>query len=108
MNRRTKIGMAIAAGVLALGATGAGIASFADGDGRDTTGPAADQARAAAVQAIPGARAGKVEADNESGTDSYSVDVTKPDGTQLQVRLDKAYQVLGTGPVDGDQEGEDG
>lgn len=107
MNRRTKIGITIAAGVLALGATGAGIAAFADRDGGDVTGPTADQARAAAVQAVPGGHAGKVEADHETGASGYGVAVAKPDGSQVEVHLDSSYHVLGVGPADEEQDGDD-
>ena len=77
-----------------LTALGVGVA-VAVADGQEITGPAADQARNAAVQAIPG-KAGKVERENNEGNAYYGVLVTKTDGTQLEVHLDQVFHFLGT------------
>ena len=103
MNRRTKIGIG-AAGVLVVAAVGTGI-GYADNDGPDITGPAADQARAAAVKAVPGSTAGEVEAETNEGAAVYGVIVTKSDGTKLEVHLDKNYKFLGTEAPDNDNDG---
>ncbi|MGQ4600017.1 PepSY domain-containing protein [Nocardia sp. R6R-6] len=98
MNKRTKIGLGGVAAVAALGAAGFGIAAGFDHDGdNDTpiTGPDADKARAAALQAVGGGTAGEVEAENE-GNIAYGVDVTKTDGTRVEVHLDQNYAYLGT------------
>ena len=101
MNRRTKIGIG-AAGVLVLAALGTGI-GYADNDGdHDITGPAADQARAAAVKAVPGSTAGEVESETNEGAAVYGVVITKSDGTKLEVHLDKDYHFLGTEAPDSD------
>jgi len=92
MNRRTKIGIG-AAGVFVLAAVGTGI-GYADEP--QITGPPADQARAAAVKAVPGSTAGEVEAETNEGAAMYGVIVTKSDGTKLEVHLDKNYHFLGT------------
>jgi hypothetical protein len=60
MNRRTKIGVGIAAGAVVLAAAGMGVAA-AGGDETPVTGPATDQARAVATQAVPGGKAGEVD-----------------------------------------------
>jgi hypothetical protein len=101
MNRRTKIGIG-AAGVFALATLGTGI-GYADNDGdHDITGPAADQARAAAVKAVPGSTAGEVEGESNEGAAVYGVIVTKSDGTKLEVHLDRSYNFLGTEAPDND------
>ena len=101
MNRRTKIGIG-AAGVLAVAAVGTGIV-YADEP--QITGSAADQARAAAVKAVPGSTAGEVEAETNEGAAVYGVIVTKSDGTKLEVHLDKNYKFLGTEAPDKDDDG---
>jgi hypothetical protein len=97
MRARTRIGIGVA-GAAALAAVGLGVAVADNGE---VTGPAADQARAAAVQAIPG-KAGKVEKETNEGAAYYGVLVTKPDGTQLEVHLDQGFHFLGTEAPDND------
>jgi len=101
MNRRTKIGIG-AAGVFVLAAVGTGIV-YADEP--QITGSAPDQARAAAVKAVPGSTAGEVEAETNEGAAVYGVIVTKSDGTKLEVHLDKNYKFLGTEAPDKDDDG---
>ena len=70
------------------------------GDGGDD-GPAshhytqeqADAATKAALEATGGGTANSVETDNENGA-TYEVEVTKPDGTTVDVRLDENYGVV--------------
>ncbi len=64
MRVRTRIGIGVASAAI-LAAVGVGVA-VAVADDQEITGPAADQARAAAVQAIPG-KAGKVEKETNEG-----------------------------------------
>ncbi|OBH19757.1 hypothetical protein A9X04_07245 [Mycobacterium sp. E3247] len=92
-----KIGIGVA-GVAALAAIGVGVAVA---DDQEITGPAADQARAAAVQAIPG-KAGKVEKETNEGAAYYGVLVTKTDGTQVEVHLDQGFHFVGTEAPDND------
>ncbi|MCV7394521.1 PepSY domain-containing protein [Mycobacterium paraseoulense] len=81
-----------------LAAIGVGVAAA---DDQEITGPPADQARAAAVQAIPG-KAGKVEKETNEGAAYYGVVVTKPDGTQVEVHLDQGFHFVGTEAPDND------
>ncbi|WP_158243972.1 PepSY domain-containing protein [Mycobacterium sp. 4858] len=92
-----KIGIGVA-GVAALAAIGVGVAVA---DDQEITGPTADQARAAAVQAIPG-KAGKVEKETNEGAAYYGVLVTKTDGTQVEVHLDQGFHFVGTEAPDND------
>lgn len=108
MNRRTKIGIGVAAGVLVLSGGAVGIASAVGGDGDGVGGAAADQARAAAVQTVPGGTAGAVEAQNEGGNAAYGVAVTKPDHNTVEVFLDKDFHVLGTGVPGREGDGDEG
>jgi uncharacterized membrane protein YkoI len=106
MNVKTKIGLGVVtAAVLAAAAVGVGYA-FGDGDDDDVTGPAADQARAAAAQAVPGSTAGEVDNETGEGAAAYGVIVTNPDGTKLEVHLDKDFHFLGTEPAGHDNDGD--
>jgi len=108
VNHKTKIGIGVAAGVLVLSGSAIGIASAVGGDGDEVSGTAADQARAAAVQSVPGGKAGAVEAETGEGTAAYGVTVTKPDGSAVEVHLDNGFHVLGTQAPDQERDGDDG
>lgn len=97
MRAITKIGIGVA-GAAALTAIGVGVAVA---DDQEITGAAADQARAAAVQAIPG-KAGKVEKETNEGAAYYGVLVTKSDGSQVEVHLDQGFHFVGTEAPDND------
>jgi hypothetical protein len=104
MKRKMKIGVGVAAGALITAAAGVGMAE-AFGDGNDVTGPAADQARSAAIQAVPGGTAGRVEQETGEGPGVvYGVAVTKPDGTKVEVHEDQNFHVLGTMPAGHDND----
>ncbi len=111
MSRRAKITAGIGGLVLVLGVAGAGtaLAVGGDGNGDTVTGPAAGHARSAAAAAVPGGRAGEVRAGSDAGA-AYGVQVTRPDGSAVEVNLDRGFAVLGTQPVgqDGTGDGADG
>ena len=89
---------------LAAGGTGAAIAVAGGGDDEGgATGPGADQATAAALQITHGGTANSVERDSENGA-TWEVEVTKPDGQTVDVRLDQNYQLV---VVEGDSESAD-
>lgn len=92
MNRTKKI-LAVGGAIAALGAGGAAIAG-AVGSGDDgneqASGPGAAKAREAAL-AITGGTANSVERDGENGA-TWEVEVTKPDGSTVDVRLDANYK----------------
>ncbi len=98
MRVRTRIGICVASAAVLAAAVGVGVAAA---DDQEITGPAADQTRAAAVQAIPG-KAGKVEKETNEGAAYYGVLVTKTDGTQVEVHLDQGFHFLGTEAPDND------
>lgn len=95
-----------AAALLALGGAAiAGAAGAFDDDGdRQLTGPQAERARAAALRATGGGSAGAVERDSEGGA-AYEVEVTRPDGSIVDVRLDESFGLVA---VEGDTEADEG
>lgn len=84
---------AIAAGVVAVTAfTGAAaMASSGDQEG-GAIGPGADPARAAAIKET-GGTVNAVERDGENGA-TWEVEVTRPDGSIADVRLDANAKVI--------------
>ena len=91
------VGAAFAAAVAV-----AGVAAASGGDdGNETvSGPQADQATAAALNATNGGKANAVERDTENGA-TWEVEVTGSDGTTVDVRLDENYDVV---VIEGDSE----
>ena len=107
MRKRVVIAAAGTAVVLAGAAGGVAVATSGD-DGpasHQYTQKQADAATKAALEATGGGTANSVETDNENGA-TYEVEVTKPDGATVDVRLDENYQVV---VIEGDSEdsGED-
>ena len=108
---KTKLKTAlIAAGVLAAaagggaaiaGATGSGDREDSGGD-RAITGSALDRASTAALKATGGGKVTESEAGDEESY--YEVEVTKDDGSQVDVQLDRGFRVVGseTDREDGD------
>jgi hypothetical protein len=79
---------------LAAGGTGAAIAIGNGGeDGGGAHGPGANKAKAAALKLYPGGHANAVERDSENGA-TWEVEVRKPDGGTVDVRLDRNYQLV--------------
>ena len=103
MQTRTKILIGAVALVLA-GAVGttAAVAGGDDGEGT-VTGPDARRATAAALEITGGGTANAVERDSEDGA-TWEVEVTRPDGTTVDVRLDGQFRLV---VVDGDSESSD-
>jgi uncharacterized membrane protein YkoI len=91
LTRRTMIATGAALAV-ASGAAGAAIA-VTGGEDSQVTGPEADRAKAAALAGYPGASATAVERGNGDGG-AWEVEVTRQDGTTVDVELDSAYKVV--------------
>jgi hypothetical protein len=84
------------AAILVLAAGGAAVAVAAGDDDateRPITGAALERARAAALADTPGRVTG-TEAGDEEG--AYEVEVTRADGSQVDVHLDREFRVIGT------------
>ena len=94
INLRTLVIAAAVAMLLALG--GAGIAYANGGDSEEQlTGPEAQKAKSAAIAAVGGGTVTEVERDDGNGTGAFEVEVTRDDGSQLEVHLDSKYNVVG-------------
>ena len=97
MTRITTRRLVVAAAVLAgLGAIGGGVAIAAGGDDAgDTpiTGAALARAKAAALAHTGAGRVTATEVGDEESL--YEVEVTLPDGRQVDVQLDRAFHVVG-------------
>ena len=91
-------GMVIAVVVIAaLAVGGAAIAGAAGGDDdgaeRAISGQALDRASAAALDHTGGGKVAETEAGDEEG--AYEVEVTRSDGSQVDVHLDHQFNVIG-------------
>lgn len=112
MNSRTKKGL-IAAGVVAvLGVGGAAVAvgtdEFGDDDAtqKSITGNALQKASDAALEYTGGGEVTETEVGDEESY--YEVEVTRDDGSQVDVQLDENFAVVGSSPdVEGSDEGGD-
>jgi uncharacterized membrane protein YkoI len=99
----------IIAAAVVIAAAGATAAAAAGGDDTATdraiTGGALDRAKAAALADTPGKVTETEVGDEES---YYEVEVTRADGSQVDVQLDRNFRVVGS-EADGadDQEGDD-
>jgi uncharacterized membrane protein YkoI len=99
---RRPIIIAAAVVIAAAGATAAAAAAGGDDDATDRaiTGGALDRAKAAALADTPG-RVTETEVGDEESY--YEVEVTRPDGSQVDVQLDRDFRVVGS-----KADGEDG
>lgn len=105
MQKRTAVMGGLAATAATAALVGGGVAMANDGDdgpvSHQYTPAQAEQARAAALDATGGGRVNSVETDDENGA-TYEVEVTKPDGDTVDVRLDEDFSVV---VIEGDSEG---
>ena len=85
--------------IAALGAGGTAIAGATgggdDGDGHDKaiSGSALDRASAAALKATGGGSVSETEVGDEESY--YEVEVTRADGSQVDIQLDRGFNVVG-------------
>ena len=87
--RSTKVVVPTLAAVAVFGLGGVVYANTAAGD--ELTGTELDRASAAALEAVPGTVT-DTERDDEEG--AYEIEVTKDDGSQVDVHLDEDFQVI--------------
>ena len=101
MRKRMTLIAAGVVGLVALALGGAAIANATMGDdGPALTGSTLQRASAAAVQAAGGGRVTETEHESEEGA-TYEVEVTKLDGSQVEVLLDASFDVV---EVEGDKD----
>jgi uncharacterized membrane protein YkoI len=99
MNTRTKF-LVVGASVAALAAGGAGVAvatssddDSAEGPDKPIAGSALDQASQAALDHTGGGTVSDTEVGDEESY--YEVEVTLDDGSQVDVQLDRDFNVVG-------------
>ena len=97
MKRKTTLITLAAAAAIVVGGTGAGIAAANGGDDDATdkpiTGQALDKASAAALEETGEGRVTETEVGDEESY--YEVEVTLDDGSQVDVQLDRDFNVVG-------------
>ena len=102
MDRKRLAAGAATVAVLALGGTGIAYAAGNDG-GEKATGPGIEQAKKAALDHTNGGQVTDTEVGDEEGY--YEIEVTRDDGSQVDVHLDRNQNVLGT--LDDDESPDD-
>jgi uncharacterized membrane protein YkoI len=108
MNDKLKGALITGTVIAALAVGGVAIAGAAggddDGDERAISGTALERASAAALDHTGGGRVTETEAGDEESY--YEVEVTRGDGSQVDVQLNRDFEVVGS---EGDDDrGEDG
>jgi uncharacterized membrane protein YkoI len=105
MNNKMKVTLIAGTAVAALAVGGVAIAgSDDDGSERAISGNALDRASAAALDHTGGGRVTETEVGDEESY--YEVEVTRADGSQVDVQLDRGFDVVGS-EGDDDRGGED-
>jgi hypothetical protein len=97
-------GVALVAALVGGGVAVAGGLEPGEDGSQDYTQEQADRASDAALAATGGGTVNEVERDSENGA-TWEVEVTKTDGTTVDVRLDESYAVV---DIEGDSEDESG
>ncbi|HEX2468312.1 MAG TPA: hypothetical protein VHJ54_08915 [Solirubrobacterales bacterium] len=94
MKNRNKL-LIVGASALALGVGGAGVAAATGGGDSEKaiTGSALEHASAAALQATGGGQVTDTEVGDEESY--YEVEVSRDDGSQTDVQLDRQFNVVG-------------
>jgi uncharacterized membrane protein YkoI len=96
MKRRTLI-IITAAGALAAGGTAVAAGGDDDATDKPISGSALERAEAAALAHTPGKVTETETGDEES---YYEVEVTRPDGSQVDVQLDRGFNVVSSNADD--------
>jgi uncharacterized membrane protein YkoI len=105
--------VAAGAAIAAIAAGGVAVATAVGGgdDDRPVTGSDADRAKAAALEATGGGTVSEIEYQDGDGSGLYEVEVTKPDGSQVEVHVNAGFNDVGTAADDdsgAEDEGEEG
>lgn len=99
--KRKRLVIVIGAGAAALAIAGVGIAEAVGGSSEaPVTGPAAEQAKAAALRAAGGGTVLEVEQQDGDGAGIYEVEVRRVDGSTVEIHLDAGFQQVGSAPDD--------
>jgi hypothetical protein len=96
MSRRPLV-IIIAAGAAAVAIAGVGIAQAVGGSSEaPVTGPAAEQAKAAALDAAGGGTVLEIEQQDGDGAGVYEVEVRRADGSTVEIHLDEQFRQVGS------------
>ena len=93
---RKRVVVAAGATALAAAVVAGGVAAASSGDepgSGNVSQQQGERATQAALKATGGGHANSVERDGENGA-TWEVEVTRPDGHTVDVRLDEAYHVV--------------
>jgi uncharacterized membrane protein YkoI len=101
-NRRKFLAAGATAAVLALGGAGYAVATGGDDSEAPIEGQDLDRASAAALQHTGGGEVTETEVGDEESY--YEVEVTLDDGSQVDVQLDRGFNVVGD-EADSENEG---
>jgi hypothetical protein len=108
MSSRTRNFVIAGVAVVVLAAGGAGVALAVSGDSDESvSGPRADAAAKAALDAVGGKSVSEVERADD-GQAGWEVEVKKPDGSQVEVHLNQDLEPVGSAPDDDGPGDEDG
>jgi hypothetical protein len=102
MNVKTGLVAAVAALLLLIGA---GVAYATGGEESPATGSNIEKAKSAALDHTNGGNVTGTEVGDEEGY--YEIEVTSDDGSQVDVHLDRDFNVLGTPADHENHDGED-
>lgn len=99
--KRKRLVIVIGAGAAALAIAGVGIAQAVGGSSEaPVTGPAADQAKAAALDAAGGGTVLEIEQQDGDGAGVYEVEVRRADGSTVEIHLDGQFHEVGSASDD--------
>jgi hypothetical protein len=98
----------IAAAVVAVGAGGVGIAQAVSDSEEPVTGPEADKATAAALEAAGGGSVLEIERQDGDGAGFYEVEVRREDGSQVEIHLTAQFEPVGSAADDDSGNADDG
>jgi uncharacterized membrane protein YkoI len=107
VSTRAKMMVVVAAGaVLLLVGAGVAYATGSDGDpSEQAAGTNLDKAKSVALQEVNGQVTGSEVGDEEG---AYQIEVTRPDGTQVDVNIDKNFNVINAKADHDNVQAEDG
>jgi shikimate 5-dehydrogenase len=96
MNKRLKVALITGGAIAAIGGGGAAIAAATgaadDGNGTPITGSALDKASKVALEQTGGGQVTATEIRDEEGY--YEVEVKKTDGSEVDVHLDRHFNMI--------------
>lgn len=101
MRKKLTLTLVAAAAVVGTAAGGAAVAAGEAEDERPITGSALERASAAALEHTGGGRVTGTEVGDEESY--YEVEVTRADGSEVDVQLDRDFAVVGDEEDDSDQ-----